>query len=296
MEGHGRDSTSGRGEDSLSGASAAAGDPNEAAATAGTPKAGQQGSRDVEMWDEHEEDWKAARRADERYSALKVSRSSPHSRAKWWAWFEPVIVERKGLAVCMLKCTRGEGVCGKPHTPGGWFPPFSQLSTCEVDLGPGKLMEDAKEALVRLAGGEQAREAVIREFGTLRVGGIPADLHDVCSALNERKVQDDGKELVQPASLRRLLWSGHLFQRFPNMAAAVIKLLSAHVTSCASERNWSLFGQIFSKTKNRLTLERARKIAYVRANSSMSSSNAELEEGIMLSVADIEAEDEEGGQ
>ena len=137
MEGHGRDSTSGRGEDSLSGASAAAGDPNEAAATAaaaaGTPEAGQQGSRDVEMWDEHEEDWKkAARRADERYNALK--------------------------------------------------------------------------------------------------------------------------------------------------------------------HNWSLFGQIFSKTKNRLTLERARKIAYVRANSSMSSSNAELEEGIMLSVADIEAEDEEGGQ
>jgi len=81
------------------------------------------------------------------------------------------------------------------------------------------------------------------------------------------------------------------------MAAAAIRLMSAHVTSCASERNWSLFGNIFSKTKNRLALERARKIAYVRANSSMSST-VEPEEGIMLSVADIEADEqnEEGAQ
>jgi hypothetical protein len=68
------------------------------------------------------------------------------------------------------------------------------------------------------------------------------------------------------------------------MAAVAARLLSAHVTSCATERNWSLFGNIFSKTKNRLALERAQKIAFIRGNSRES---MEAYQEIMLSEIDV---------
>jgi len=81
------------------------------------------------------------------------------------------------------------------------------------------------------------------------------------------------------------------FQQFPMMAVATSRLLSAHVTSCSTERNWSQFGSIFTKTKNRLALERARKIAYVRSNNRKGATGADEE--VMLSVADV-ADEEEG--
>ena len=75
------------------------------------------------------------------------------------------------------------------------------------------------------------------------------------------------------------------------MAEAAGRLLSAHVTSCATERNWSMFGNIFSKTRNRLALRRAQAIAYVRENSSIGENIVDQE--VMLSVADLEGNEEE---
>jgi hypothetical protein len=57
------------------------------------------------------------------------------------------------------------------------------------------------------------------------------------------------------------------------------------VTSCAPERNWSLFGNAFSKTKNRLVLERVKKIAVIRGNSKEGGRGADEE--IMLSAIDV---------
>ena len=61
-------------------------------------------------------------------------------------------------------------------------------------------------------------------------------------------------------------------------------------TSCSTERNWSLFGnKYFSKTRNRLVLERARKLAYIRRNSSSGATGADEE--VALSPADLQLED-----
>jgi len=95
-------------------------------------------------------------------------------------------------------------------------------------------------------------------------------------------------ELVSKDGGPKLLY---MYQQFPMMAAAAGRLLSAHVTSCATERNWSQFGSIFTKTKNRLALKRAHKIAYVRSNNSKGATRADEE--VMLSVADV-ADEEEG--
>jgi len=42
-----------------------------------------------------------------------------------------------------------------------------------------------------------------------------------------------------------------------------------------SERSWSLFGNIFSKTKNRLALERAKKLSYIQSNSESGGTGAD---------------------
>jgi len=44
------------------------------------------------------------------------------------------------------------------------------------------------------------------------------------------------------------------------------KLLSAHATSCAAERNWSAWGRIYISLHSKLDLETAEKLVYVKAN------------------------------
>ena len=120
---------------------------------------------------------------------------------------------------------------------------------------------------------------------------LPPQLADVCEALNERKHTEDGRVLLAAASARRTFWFAYMSEEFPCMAEAAGRLLSAHVTSCATERNWSLFGNIFTKTRNRLALERAHHIAFVRANSSLGAKGADEE--VMLSINDLEEEEGE---
>ena len=94
----------------------------------------------------------------------------------------------------------------------------------------------------------------------------------------------------------RTFWINHMQPFSPLVAIAAGRFLSAHVTSCATERNWSLFGNIFSKTRNRLHLEKAQKLAFIRANSSLGQAGG-LDEEIRLSLIDLieggEEEEEE---
>lgn len=39
-----------------------------------------------------------------------------------------------------------------------------------------------------------------------------------------------------------------------------------HVTACAAERNWSIWGQVYTKSRNRLSLTLGEKIVYIRGN------------------------------
>ncbi len=56
-----------------------------------------------------------------------------------------------------------------------------------------------------------------------------------------------------------------------------------------SERNWSLFGDIFSKTK--MALERAKKLSDIWSNNDRGGAGAD--EVVALSLADVVIEDEE---
>ena len=63
------------------------------------------------------------------------------------------------------------------------------------------------------------------------------------------------------------MWGDTMAVDYPIIAKSAAALLSAHATSCASERNWSLWGNIYTKARSRLSLARAEKLVYIRGNS-----------------------------
>ena len=53
---------------------------------------------------------------------------------------------------------------------------------------------------------------------------------------------------------------------FPMLARAAPRVLSMHVTTCASEHNWKVWGQIFTKYRAMLRLRLGEILVYLRAN------------------------------
>ena len=68
-------------------------------------------------------------------------------------------------------------------------------------------------------------------------------------------------------TFRRKFWIKKLAGTYPALAFVANRLLRMHASTCASERNWSLWGNLFTKARNRLGLERAEKLIYIRQNS-----------------------------
>ncbi|KAJ9534756.1 hypothetical protein QJQ45_013119 [Haematococcus lacustris] len=60
---------------------------------------------------------------------------------------------------------------------------------------------------------------------------------------------------------------------FPLLAAAACKLLAVHVTSAASKRNWSAWGRLYTAARNRLGMERAKKLIFIKANADCNGCN-----------------------
>ncbi len=58
-----------------------------------------------------------------------------------------------------------------------------------------------------------------------------------------------------------------LEEHYPALAVVAARLLGMHVTTCAAERNWSAWGLLFAKARNRLSKMRAFMLLYLRGNS-----------------------------
>jgi hypothetical protein len=74
------------------------------------------------------------------------------------------------------------------------------------------------------------------------------------------------KIIVEPVSRRRRWWAMFGHTQYPHRAAAASRLLGMPVTTCAAERNWSVWGQVYNKLRNRLSLELGEKIVFIRQN------------------------------
>ncbi|KAG1658601.1 hypothetical protein FOA52_016213 [Chlamydomonas sp. UWO 241] len=123
-------------------------------------------------------------------------------------------------------------------------------------------------------------------------------LYKVCSS---RQEEVDGKKIkiiITPASSRRGLWTKNLANNgFPLLALCADRLLSMHATSAASERNWSVWAQIFTKFRKRLGLIKGEMLVFIRGNSEtvIITDGDEFEEEISLEMLEeiLEGEEEE---
>jgi hypothetical protein len=109
------------------------------------------------------------------------------------------------------------------------------------------------------------------ELAMLELKPLPKQfdsLYEVCSQRTEKVDGARTKVVLTCGSIRRGLWTGRLAKNgFPLLALCADRLLSMHATSAATERNWSVWGQIYTKYKTRLGLVKGSKIVYVRCNS-----------------------------
>ena len=76
-------------------------------------------------------------------------------------------------------------------------------------------------------------------------------------------MQPSSSNKRQALGLSQQRASKHGFRVLSRVAA---KLLCMHHTACACERNWSAWGQMYTKLRFKMAVERARKLIYVHGN------------------------------
>jgi hypothetical protein len=141
-------------------------------------------------------------------------------------------------------------------------------------------LADATTCIVDLAGSAHA-STVRNELTALRLEPMPEAM-----AASAEYIAAKDRNSVQRGMLRKF-W-GHSGAAYPGVAAAAIRLMSMHPTSCASERNWSLWGSVYNKSRNRLAIKRAEKLIFIRGNTANSEQLTEVDALLDL----LEAEDE----
>jgi hypothetical protein len=67
--------------------------------------------------------------------------------------------------------------------------------------------------------------------------------------------------------MRLDIWKRCGTKGFASLAKVVQRLSACHATSCAAERNWSLWGSVYSASRNALGIERSKKLITICANS-----------------------------
>jgi hypothetical protein len=135
--------------------------------------------------------------------------------------------------------------------------PFDKMSMSEQN--------DAMSDIERLGGAD-----TVADLAEAQLNGFQGlnDLHkrtlQSCVSIAEQ-AQADGsvKSITVPVHKRRQLWEKVLVKLYPNLAKVAVQYLSMHATSCASERNLSVFGRLYDKFRGKLKLERAEKIVYL---------------------------------
>ena len=163
----------------------------------------------------------------------------------------------------------------KASCGGGWRLPFRELSPDEANL--------VRELFQKMCPGEE--ELVGEEFAALQISILPKEMAATCGFLTKKtKNEDTGRTQIAPVSSRQLFWTELGQRHFPTLSKICHRLLSMHATSCAAERNWSLWGQIYTKARNRLQIQRAEKLIYIRGNSKDVEYEFEADEEVLLNL------------
>jgi len=134
--------------------------------------------------------------------------------------------------------------------------------------------------------GPQLQGKVIIELSMLEVKGLQdAQLGEELTKKEACGSTMGRHTFAYDATYRRAVWlsRGQLGKDYSALAGLALRVLSLHATSCAPERNWSLWGQLYRKNRSRLGLLRAEKLVFV-------SSAAKVKQKDMRSMDEKELE------
>ena len=146
---------------------------------------------------------------------------------------------------------------------GTWYPPA--ITTEELK---------GVVTLVERVGGINAT----RELHKLLLMGYPPSMSAFVACIADPKaklaaaVDDDAsnkkrKIVAIPNMASRLkIWVTYGQEPFSHLVDVVHRLLCCHATTCATERNWSLWGRVYTSSRNRLGIERAKKMIAICTN------------------------------
>lgn len=110
------------------------------------------------------------------------------------------------------------------------------------------------------------------EIDDLVLNGFPEEATRYLPIMTARTIDPFSKKsFVQPVAKRCNIYS---LKTGPSMSTAIFPMLakvaprplSMHVTTCACERNWKLWGQIFTKYRASMRLRLGEILVYLRAN------------------------------
>jgi hypothetical protein len=82
-----------------------------------------------------------------------------------------------------------------------------------------------------------------------------------CERINGEELQQPGRKrdrVVVPNSKERVTVWSKFGEDIPELRNVAVRLLSAHATSAASERNWSLWGRTYCAARSSLGMQRAK--------------------------------------
>ena len=115
---------------------------------------------------------------------------------------------------------------------------------------------------------EEEKQTLKEEWAEYQLTPLPVDIADgLLEHLTKRERDEEtGRVKVAAVESRRHWWATFGQQHFPSLAKASSRLLAMHVRTCASERNWSIWGQVYTKGRNRLGLTLGEQIVFIRGN------------------------------
>jgi hAT family C-terminal dimerisation region len=160
--------------------------------------------------------------------------------------------------------------------------------------------EDAAVAdMTRLAGGNSdALECELKNmklFGITGLSSLNMKVVRECMLISEEIMPDgSSRRSSAPTPNRLMCWTEILQPEFPTLAKVASIYLSMHSTSCAAERNLSVFGRLYDKSRGKLQLKRAEKVVFLAVNERIETGCMDTsKEEVLFNDSDIEDDDVE---
>jgi hAT family C-terminal dimerisation region len=156
-------------------------------------------------------------------------------------------------------------------------------------------MQDEVKDLILRSGGRAAEDTfarlVLQGWPQALTRDIRAIVRGLCRQQAHRRRQSPAQDAAHACAARALGGRAKHTELAPLLDVAR-RVLTAHITTAATERDWSMWGRVYNSTRNALGQERAKKLIAVCSESKTQKLSKEREFEVTLQIIDCEPEDD----